>query len=327
MWVLSGVCILLTAGRYMIRWKVSLRLQKDDVAHLFALVWLIIFCAVTQALFEPTKIMLQSLEIPGAETPLDTISEFCRLQTAQGATFYLLHWTVKLAFLLFYRDLFWVSRNFIRAWWTVATFVLVGLVVALAGILTQRGPINRMDDPTVCAQHNNYQQVARIYICVANVSTDLAVMILPMPILRRLRIRKTQKLGLVLVFSVCLLTIALELFRFLRNITGDDTTNNILYAVINANLTIVISCTPAYRSLWTLWQNSKRLAERASLGSARPRQSTQKLPQVGAEHMQATDAHRAGCQVSVLGRGRDESFGRVPPPRTAERPPSYRSVI
>lgn len=32
--------------------------------------------------------------------------------------------------------------------WCVAAFVLVGLGVALAGIMTQRGPINRMDDPS-----------------------------------------------------------------------------------------------------------------------------------------------------------------------------------
>ena len=66
-------------------------------------------------------------------------------------------------------------------------------------------------------------------------------MALPINMLRKLPIRKTQKLGLVLVFSVCILTIALELFRFIKNLLGDDSSNNILYAIINANLTIVIS--------------------------------------------------------------------------------------
>lgn len=105
-------------------------------------------------------------------------------------------------------------------------------------------------------------------------------MLLPLGMLRNLKIRKTQKLGLLLVFSVCLLTIALELFRFVRNITGDRTTNNVLYAVVNANLTVMISCTPTYRSLWTLWQRSR---SRASSGDysfkddLRLRQSVHKL--------------------------------------------------
>ena len=76
-----------------------------------------------------------------------TIRQFCQLQTAQGVAFYLLNWTVKIAFLLFYRELFWISRSFIRAWWCVLAFVLIGLGVALAGILTQRGPITKIADP------------------------------------------------------------------------------------------------------------------------------------------------------------------------------------
>lgn len=148
MWTLTGLCVLLTVGRYAIRFKVSLRFYKDDFAHLCALAWLVIFCAVTQALFTPTQIMLKSL-VHEVEPPLATISEFCKLQTAQGASFYFLHWTVKLSFLLFYRELFWVSQTFIRAWWCVTAFVLLGLGVALAGIMTQRGPIKRMDDPSM----------------------------------------------------------------------------------------------------------------------------------------------------------------------------------
>lgn len=104
-------------------------------------------------------------------------------------------------------------------------------------------------------------------------------MVLPLPILHKLRIKKTQKLGLVLIFSVCLLTIALEIFRFVRNITGDETTNNVLYAVINANLTVIISCIPTYRSLWKLWQKSRSKpssATSSSEGYARPRKSVQK---------------------------------------------------
>lgn len=82
-------------------------------------------------------------------------------------------------------------------------------------------------------------------------------MLLPLGMLCKLRIRKSQKIGLVLGFSVCLLTIGLELFRFVRNMNGDTTANNVLYAVINANLTIMISCSPTYRSLWSLWQKSR----------------------------------------------------------------------
>jgi hypothetical protein len=79
-------------------------------------------------------------------------------------------------------------------------------------------------------------------------------MVLPMPTIYKLQIRNTQKLGLVLVFSVCLITIALEIFRLIQNLRGDETLNNVLFAVLNASLTVIISCTPTYRSLWVLYR-------------------------------------------------------------------------
>lgn len=158
-------------------------------------------------------------------------------------------------------------------------------------------------------------------------STDIAVMLLPLGILRKLRIRKTQKLGLVLVFSVCLLTIALELFRFVRNITGDETTNNVLYAVINANLVVIISCTPTYRSLWKLWQKSRpktASATSSSEGYARPRKSVQK-PLVFDSGESLLESRGSGSPVLPL-----QSFQQTESPwepqrlQPVARPPSYR---
>ncbi len=99
--------------------------------------------------------------------------------------------------------------------------------------------------------------------------------------LRKLPIRKTQKFGLVLVFSVCIFTIALEMFRFIKNILGDDSTNNVLYAIINANLTVIISCIPTYRSLWKLWRKARRgnsgSASDSSTGASRQSVRQQKI--------------------------------------------------
>jgi hypothetical protein len=139
MWSLASLCILLTLGRYVIRYRVSLNFKMDDIAHLCALGWLIVFASVTQAMFSPTKELLTD-----PDPPSNAVVAFGRLQTAQGSSYYLLHWTVKLAFLLLYRELFWISKQFIRAWWCVAAFVLIGFGIALAGILTQHGAINKV---------------------------------------------------------------------------------------------------------------------------------------------------------------------------------------
>lgn len=152
-------------------------------------------------------------------------------------------------------------------------------------------------------------------------------MLLPLGILRKLRIRKTQKLGLVLVFSVCLLTIALELFRFVRNLTGDETTNNVLYAVINANLTIIISCTPTYRSLWKLWQKSRsKLSsdESSSEGYARPRKSIQKPLAFDSNFSWLESRTSRGPAIPLHSFQQTESDWDPQPLQPVARPPSYR---
>lgn len=151
-------------------------------------------------------------------------------------------------------------------------------------------------------------------------------MLLPLGILQKLRIRKTQKIGLVLVFSVCLLTIALELFRFVRNLTGDETTNNVLYAVINANLTVIISCTPTYRSLWKLWQKSRKRAssgESSSEGYARPRKSIQK-PVIVESSFFWSDAGVDEPAIPLQDLHQSRPGNSLQPLQPVARPPSYR---
>jgi hypothetical protein len=140
-------------------------------------------------------------------------------------------------------------------------------------------------------------------------------MVLPMPTIYKLQIRNTQKLWLVLVFSVCLITIALEIFRLIQNLRGDETLNNVLFAVLNASLTVIISCTPTYRSLWTLYrkrqlENSE--AYKRSASSTRSRRDEPKAFSVDPDWSKAAhgdepamplhnfDQRRSNCDLRPL---------------------------
>jgi len=185
MWTLTAVCIILTIGRYAIRYQVRQRLFPDDFAHLSALVWLIATISIVQAMFGPAKYV----DDPSAPPPESQIAKFRRLQVWLSVSFYLSHWSVKFSFLLFYRQLFWVSERFMRCWWGVVAFVFVGFWVPMAGILTVCGSPENLykssgvltsNSPTLanktgeCNKHRTYQQHARIYMASINVSTDLA---------------------------------------------------------------------------------------------------------------------------------------------------------
>ena len=85
-------------------------------------------------------------------------------------------------------------------------------------------------------------------------------MILPLCMLRGLKIRLSQKLGLTLIFSIAIVTIALEILRTAKSVIilkGLDSVwsstyvNSILFAVLEISLTVVISCLPVYNSFFS----------------------------------------------------------------------------
>lgn len=75
-------------------------------------------------------------------------------------------------------------------------------------------------------------------------------MTLPMFMLHKLSgITTGQKLGMGLLFSVAFVTIALDILRTVEGIRNEAFGNNILYAVLEINFTVLISCAPTYRAL------------------------------------------------------------------------------
>jgi hypothetical protein len=177
MWSLTAFCILLTIGRFTIRYRVRHRFYSDDIFHLSALIWLIISNALVEAMFPPARIMFEGP--PGVKPPPSTVTKFRKLQTAMTITFFVSQFSVKFSFLFFYKELFWVSQRFMRAWWCVGTFVFLGFWAVLAGNLTQCGDVRDIVNPAACAKHKQYQHDARIYICTINLTTDLASTSLP----------------------------------------------------------------------------------------------------------------------------------------------------
>ena len=80
-------------------------------------------------------------------------------------------------------------------------------------------------------------------------------MILPLFMLPQLRIDISQKLGLAFIFMICFVTIGLELLRIIQSIHPGIMAAHVLYGVLTANLTVIISCIPTYRSLLGVRRN------------------------------------------------------------------------
>ena len=120
-WLFTGLAVLLTAGRYFIRYRMS-TLNLDDWLQGFSLLSLIIFTSLYSHWF-PWSVVIQ---LAGAgEGPRPSNAYFLRFFHWEVGTeflFWVVLFSVKFTFLVFYRNLFGVSRLFMKAWWTVFAF-------------------------------------------------------------------------------------------------------------------------------------------------------------------------------------------------------------
>ena len=134
-WAFGGFAIALTIGRFAIRWSVIRAFHADDLAHLAATIFLVAelscYSVAIPALYELIAWESGGPELPGTFTWVEAVS------AADHVFYYSSLWSVKLAFLLFYRTLFRVSSGFTTAWWMVLVFNLATYILAISAALLQ----------------------------------------------------------------------------------------------------------------------------------------------------------------------------------------------
>lgn len=143
-WIMTALTILISFGRYAIRWWYKRKLLWDDCTHLIALLALIGMNIAFQLLY-PDAFFLTDVE-RGLGTPISPAAAIVlwtrdkRYQYALISMFLVSTWFVKFTFMLFYRELFKINANFMRAWWGVLVFVVLGWWVGFVlNILTSCG--------------------------------------------------------------------------------------------------------------------------------------------------------------------------------------------
>lgn len=137
-WSLTGVCGVLTVGRYVIRRYSLGRWDWDDLAHLFAFLVLVVHGAMTQVKDDAKAKLALVLSGRIKASPAQQIDKYrhlSHLNTVKNCCLYLDFWLVKLSLLLFYRFLFKSSARFNKIWWLVLAFVLLSFWVPIAGVL------------------------------------------------------------------------------------------------------------------------------------------------------------------------------------------------
>ena len=137
---MTGAAIMLSAGRYALRYRKAGRFFWDDAAHAVALVTLI-GINIEFTVFFPQIYQIDAYsrnQGPGP-SPSEYV-RFLKFQLSVSIVWWVCMYSVKLSFLLLYRLIFAVSKRLRIAWWAITIFTLVTFWVCIAGELTACGP-------------------------------------------------------------------------------------------------------------------------------------------------------------------------------------------
>ncbi|KAL9131583.1 MAG: hypothetical protein Q9175_006731 [Cornicularia normoerica] len=156
---------------------------------------------------------------------------------------------IKISILLFYRRLFPVRRLLVAS--SIIGAIVFGWYIAIQiTAIVQCLPIHyywRRVGHGRCIQTTNFY----IILASLNLATDVAVLVLPIPFIWHLQIRKSKKLSLSVVFllgSLVCVTSVIRLQTLTEIDTGDITWSNVypgLWTAIEALLGIVAACLPS----------------------------------------------------------------------------------
>ena len=205
---------------------------------------------------------------------------------------------------MLYRALFAISKPFRAAWWGVFVFTVMGFLACILGTLWMCGnprqlfnicsslprpafsrsrPAPLLTPAAVsCATPEAGTRLRAVIITGStfNVLSDLAIMALPLGMVRQLRVRPAQRAGLAAVFAVGLLDVA---FAVLRTVAHFTATVNSAFNVLEPVVAVVVCALPVYRTYlggaagsggsgsWSKWWSVRRewFESRSWLGSSR----------------------------------------------------------
>jgi len=255
-WTFTAAATVLTVGRFAIRYVIRnatfRSLQIDDIFHGLACLVLIGYI-ITYTIAFPLNYKVEFFEagLSTIEPTLAELDHYFHLIIAVSATFWIINYLVKFSFLTFYRTLFGVSREFMRAWWCVLAFTIVTFMANFISVFWACGTPRDLFIVSKCVSPKAVAVSARIVTmwCVLNVISDVIIMILPLWMLKGLQMQRGQKIGLALLFLVATVDIIFDIMRTIYTVHGGAIALDTIWDILEPTIMVIISSLPTYRSL------------------------------------------------------------------------------
>lgn len=131
----------MSVGRFAIRFATASRFYWDDASHLLSIVLLIALAGTYTAGFPySARIARIGLKKEVAPPPTDPFyHNYLQLRLTVTLLVFMVLWTVKATFLIFYRLLFEVSTIFVRLWWVAVALTFASFWVCIGSTFTLCG--------------------------------------------------------------------------------------------------------------------------------------------------------------------------------------------
>ena len=239
-WTFTAVAIVLTFGRFYIRWKYT-RIYWDDAFNALALVCMITTFALVDVQLEATDDATLYRYVLGLSMTLWT-------------TLYL----VKASFLALCWLIFRVSANFRKAWYFVAVYNFLTYMVILLWGVWQCGDPARYADPAACAAWDSdwYHATGAAFEAALHSSSEFFILLLPILWISKLHMSRSEKVGAAAVFAITIVDIIMGLLRLIatslysRGDTADSVyTIWITTQAFEPGLAVIVCALPAYTAL------------------------------------------------------------------------------
>ncbi|KAL9077050.1 MAG: hypothetical protein Q9161_000683 [Pseudevernia consocians] len=162
----------------------------------------------------------------------------------------------KLAIIAIYLRIF-PQKSFRIACYTVgATIIAVAIADVVAGI-TLCTPLRYLWDKSIVGGHCININAFYRYGPMPNIFTDLAMLLLPLPLIWRLHTSRSVKVGVTLTFLTGSIGLVTSIIRcvefFLHNALEDGTWNSVtflVWSVVEPGVYLIAACLPCYRHLY-----------------------------------------------------------------------------
>ncbi|KAI7278153.1 hypothetical protein KC345_g6110 [Hortaea werneckii] len=195
----------------------------------------------------------------------------------------------KLTFCFLYLRIFNNQRKFHRITYAVMAIVAIGSLAFTIGTVFQCLPVHRAWDRRV--KGTCISNVAFWYSHAAfNTFFDIVVYLLPIPLIRSLKLRREQKTGVISIFAFGAFVIAASIVRMveLRQSahTNDPTWGSmiaLIWTEVEANTSVLICCLPALRMpLLNLWHRVQGKTNRSRASTTNGTSSAERSARGGA---------------------------------------------